>query len=889
MPVPRRIAAFLLKLKRLLNRRQVDQDLDDELQFHIEHRTEEAIARGLNREDARREAILAMDNLTRRKEECRDAAGFRVLEESIRSLRFACRGLRRNPGFTATAVLTLALGIGASTAVFSLLDVVLLKPLPWRDPDRLIVISQSVTFGAKSFENAPVSAAHAREWMRSGRSLEAIALLEQNMRFGTFDDSAPERLRLTRVTPGFFELLGVAPILGRSFLATDNEPGKDAIAILGHDFWRDRMNADPTVVGKRLILDGRPLEIVGVLPASFYFPKENELNYAFHLASGVDVWCPNVLIEQDYNPSAEFNYFAIGRLRPNISSDAATAELNRVSSTLLSSANSPVKATVNLVQVATAMQAGVRDALFLLSAAVFAVLLICCVNVANLLLARALNRRKELAVRTSLGASRLRLLGDRLAESVVIAICGGFAGVLTAHWLLRAHALFAGTGIPRIEEAAIDLRVLPFSFAITAFAAIVAGALPAWRFSAIDPQEGLRQNGGNTSDPFARTIRSLLVGAQVALCVLLLVAAGLLARSFAQLVSVDKGFDAQNLVTVSVDLPPGKYGAAAHRRAAFEQLFVRLNSLPGVAAAGGVNHLPMRSESSINGMLPEGDSPRPWTEQVPANYRVASSGYFAAAGISVVAGRVFEDTDADLDAAVISLNAANRLWPGQDPIGRRLRRNGEDGWIRVVGVVSNVRQAGLDREPPMIVYRPNEGLNSFSIAVRTTLPAATATSAIRRAILDLDRNSRLGPMQTMEELVASTTVRRRLQANIVTAFALTALLLASLGIFGVISYSTAQRRAEIGLRLALGASTRDVVMLVMRQGLAPVVLGAILGIGGAIAVAHTMRSMLFGISPVDIPTFVGSLAVLSLVAVLACGIPAWRASGIAPLESLRIN
>jgi predicted permease len=883
----RRLITLPLKLRALFSRTQIEQDLEDEIRFHIEGKTAEGIARGLTETEARRAAHLAMDGLDRRKEECRDARGVRIIEETARAVRFAFRGLRRNPTFTATAVMTLALGIGASTAVFTLIDVALLKPLPWRDPERLAIVSQNMTFGANNLlDRAPVSAAHSRAWEENGRSLDGVALLRQQARFVNAPGGEPQRVYQTRVTPNLFNLLGIAPAHGRGFLDTETQPGQDAVVILSHHYWRDRMNADPAAIGKKLVVDGRPHEIIGLMPPTVYFPKNSELNYWFPLSPSIDIWSPLALDKGQYNPTAEFNHFAIARLAAAASIESARADLSLISQSLVAAANSPIKASVNLVPISEAMQAGVRDSLTLLAAAVFAVLLICCVNAANLLFTRALGRRNEQSVRVSLGAGRARLLGEMLVESALLAAAGGAVGVLAAYWLIQAYVFLPSAGIPRLEEVAINFRVLAFSIAITAGAALCAAAVPAWRFSNVDPKKGLRSNREGVGDPSARLLRGFLIAAQVALCVILLVAAGLLARSFAELAHVDKGFDPRNVVTVSVELPPGKYANAAHRRTAFQDLFSRLQNIPGIPVAGGINYLPMRDESYIFGILPEGES---GTHQLTANYRIATPGYFAAAGIPLHAGRLFNDTDTDLDAAVISRNAAQRLWPGKDPVGRRFRRAAGDEWIRVVGVVNDIRQSRLDRDPPLIVYRPHSGDSRLFLTARTTLPVASAADAIRSAIRQFDSASRLGPIQTMEELVAATTARRRLQTGIVIVFALIALVLASLGVFGAVSYATAQRRAEIGLRLALGATPRKVVALVMRQGLAPVSTGALIGAAGAFAAARAMKSMLFGITPIDTPSFLGSVTLLAVVAALACAIPALRASHIDPQQSLRVD
>lgn len=878
--------------KSFLRRNQDERALDEEFAFHLEARRQDNIARGMDPAQAARAARRSMDGIDRHKEACRDTRGpAESLDRAIRVLRHALRRLAASPGFSFVAAATLAIGIGASTAVFTLVNGILLAPLPYRDPGQLVAVTQNVKFGGQWHRGLPVSAAHVREWRQNSQSLDSIALIGGDRRYLASQGGSPVPVYQTNVTVGFFRMLGVEPVLGRTFATGEDTPGKDNVAILSYEFWRDRFQSDPSVIGSKLPLaGGESPEVIGVLPAGFSFLRGNDLNLAYQLPRRADFWRPLALERGQFNPVAEFNHLAVARVRSGVAAPAAVEEWTRLSRGLARSAERDFDVTVNAVTLRESIWGGVSQPLLLLSAAVGAVLLICCLNVANLMLSRMLGRLHEFALRASLGAGRGRLILEMLAEGVILSFAGGFAGLLGARALVRALPRWTSIGLPSSANLDFDWRVSTFAFALCVLAAMLASLFPALRFSQADPQDAMRQSGtgrGVAGSRRANHLRAVLVGAEVALCVVLLVSAGLLLRSFDRLLRVEPGFEAARVVMFDAQLPVDRYAKPEQRLAVWRELLVRLAALPGVTGVGAANKLPMSPESNVNGVFAEGQ-PRKSSFELPmANYRAATPGYFDAAGIRLHAGRVYTDSKADHTAVVVSKNLADRIWPGQDPLGRRFQRNGEGEWLTVVGVSADVKQAGLDSAAPMMVYRGERGTGGLTVVVRTSLAPAAFHRVVREEVARIDSAIMLDGVRTMEELVSATTARRRWQTLLLSLFAGVAAMLAGLGIWGVVSYTVGQRRNEIGVRMALGAKTGNVVGLVVRQALRPIAAGAAVGVACAMAASRLLESLLFGIEPLDFPSYAGAALLLVIVAAAACAIPARNAARINPVDSLR--
>jgi putative ABC transport system permease protein len=641
-----------------------------------------------------------------------------------------------------------------------------------------------------------------------------------------------------------------------------------------------------------ILAGGESLEIVGVLPVGFSFPLGNDLNLGAPLPRRADYWRPLALDPAQFNPTAEFNYLAIARLRPGFTLEAAEQEWTRNSQNLVNSVGGNLNVSVKAVSLPDAIWGGVNQPLELLSMAVAAVLLICCLNVSNLMLARLLTRRHEHALRTSLGAGRGRLLLEMLSEGVLLVALGGALGLLWASWLVRVLPAWTSLPLPSSANLEFDWRVALFGLGVCGLTTVLAAAIPAWRFSMVDPNEAMRSTGAtrnSTGSGAASRLRKVLVGVEVGVCVLLLVCAGLLVRSFEKLMNVDRGFDAGRAIVFEAQLPSDRYIRDVERLPMWRMIFERLAALPGVSAVGAINRLPMASERGVNGVLAEGEPPRPVPEQPLANYRAATTNYFAAAGIAVRAGRIFDESEADSTGVVISENLAHRVWPGQDSVGRRFRRNGEGEWLTVLGIVADVKQVSLEAAAPMMVYQRDRGQSGLNVVVRTSLAPETFGQTLRAEIAQADRSILIDDIRSLEQAVSASTAKRRWQTILLSMFAGVAALLAGLGIWGVVSYAVNQRRNEIGVRMALGASAGSVVMLVIRQGLRPIAIGALTGALLSLVAARTLESQLFGITALDVPTFLGALALLIAIAATACALPARRAATVDPAESLRVE
>lgn len=868
--------------------RRGEPDLAAEFESHIELLTEDHVRRGVAREEARRLARLEFGSVESAKESYREQRGLPLIDTTAQDLRYAFREMRRNPGFAAVAILSLGIGIGANIAIFSIVNAVLLRPLAFKDPDGLFVVRE-VTPQFSGRRSMPVNPVHAREWAKECPSIQDVAL----MRSGRADIASggdPVSVRGANVGHNVFRLFGVEPIMGRTFLPEEETEGNDRVVMLSEGFWRARFNADRSLVGKTILLNREEHLVAGILPAWFRLP----------VPSGLEVTAPNVSFEY-YRPLAigrqelsrtigNFNYGAVARLRPGATAEQALSEINVIQARFQAQAGSKEELRARLVPVQELVTGRARLGLWMLAAAVGAVLMIVCSNLANLLLSRIASRSREAAIRTALGASRGRQFRQVLTESLVLAASGGALGVLFASWGIQLLLGATTLDIPRLEEVRLDSGVFAFAFGITLLTALVFGALPAWRFARNDPQPALRA-GSHTVTEGRRglRLREVLIGVEVGLSAALLIVAGLLTSSLTRLLDVDKGFDGGRVLTTEVGLTGPIYTDAAQRDRLFERLLPKLDAIPGVEASGFITALPMSGETWNDAIYIEDEGGRA-SERRPVNNRYASPGYFRAMSIGVQAGRAFDESDRGRGVAVLSDKAAKLLWPHEaNPVGRRFV--GEDNQVKtLVGIVEDVR-ADLQKDAPPTAYYPwwQRTPASGAFVVRTTANPHTAAGAIRETIRGEDAQLPVREFRTMEEVVDSSLAERKFQFTLMGVFAVSALLVASLGIYGIVSYSVVRRRNEMGIRMALGARRAGLLALVMRQGMAPVASGLIAGVAMGLLLARSIRSLLFDVQPADPATVAAVVAVLLIVGALACWIPARRVAGEETVSALRFE
>ena len=797
--------------------------------------------------------------------------------------------LRKDWGFYGIAIATLALGIGANTAIFSVVDGVILRPLAYRESQRLVVIHEMVPKFANLAPLIPVNAMHFLEWRKTARSFSEMALIGGTT-FNLTGSGEPERIQAARVSPGLFPMLGIQARLGRTFLREEDQAGRDRVVVLNEDLWKRRFAADPNVIGRKIMLDGNPYEIVGILPAGFHFPKLSQLFAMTFAAEQPQIWKPFGLRDDEKDDMGDFNFVCIARLGPGVSRAQALSELNVIQGNIAGRLSEKVELRAALVPLQEQITGRARTGLQLMLAAVGAVLLIGCVNIANLLLARATTRRREMAIRSAIGASSARLARQMLVESLLLSGLGGLAGVMIAYAAIRVILASAPVDLPRLDEIHLDARVLLFTMGISIVAGLLFGFLPAWRFAQSDPQDAMRSGArGATAGKGSGRLRSLLVTLEVGLSAMCLVAGGLLVHSFFKLLDVDRGFETQRIVTVSLNLPNTRYPDREKRAAFLHSMLEHVQVLPGVTSAGISNMLPLGGEGGNNLIAPEG-SKLPMMERPLADIRQVSPDYFRTLGIPLRTGRFFGEGDRSHNVALISPLAAERLWPGQNPLGKRFHVGGDQSPLNeVVGIAGDVRGVSLNKNPSATVYLPywQRNFNQASLAVKTAMEPLAASSAIRAAIRAVDPELPVPAFRTMDEIVTESVAQRRFQMTLVLLFGLTALLLASLGIYGVVSYSVAQRTNEMGIRMALGAPRAGIRSLVLRQSLPPVMLGLGVGVIASLALGRMLSSLLFGIGTVDPLTIFAVIALLSAVAMVAAYIPARRATQVDPITALR--
>ncbi len=808
----------------------------------------------------------------------------------LADLRYALRSLARNPGYAAIVILILAAGIGANTAMFSIVDGVLLRALPFHEPEQLYAVQEFVPQFSSLAPDFPVNAMHAFEWRKRWTAAEQVALIDART-FNLTTGGEPEKVNAERITGNLFPMLGVQPQLGRGFLPEEDQEGRDRVILLSDSLWRRRFHADPAVLGQKLLLNGEPYEVIGVMPAGLKLPRVSQLQSMHLNDADPDIWKPFAATKNDLGDvMGDFNFGCIVRMKKGVSASRALQELNALQADIVRGFPEKVDLRAKLSPLQQQMTGRSRNGLLLLLSAVGAVLLIVCVNIANLMLARATGRRREFAIRAAVGASTRRLLRQMLTESLVVAVLGGALGIALAYGVLDLILTNAPLDVARLNEVRIDARVLGFACVLSLLSAILFGLLPAWRSSRIDPQEGLR-SGGRSATESRRSgrLRTVLVALEVGLSTVCLAAAGLLLNSFVRLTHVDKGFDTEHVMSVELYLPPTRYSGDEKRSQFLRKVLEAVQPLPGVTAVGVVNQLPLTGEGNNNLLFVDGVDV-PMMERPMVDMRSVNGGYFHTMGIPLEAGRVFQESDRKLGVVILGESTARKIWPGENPIGKKVHFGEEKAPImEVIGIAGDVLGNGLQKAPEQVVYIPYwyRGRAATPLVIRTAMPPSAIAGGVRAVLHQLDPELPVPQFKTMQDIVSASVAERKFQLTLVLAFAGIALVLACLGIFGVVSYTVAQRRGEMGIRLALGATAANLRTMVVRQGLVPVLIGLAFGIVGALAMGRVIEGLLFGVKATDPWTLAGVSAILIGVAAAACYIPAMRVSRADPLTALR--
>lgn len=813
------------------------------------------------------------------------------METLIKDIRFGIRSLIKRPGFTAIAVITLALGIGANTAIFSVVNATLLRPLPFKDPERIVMMWGYLPKLAQTSDRLPSSAGNYLGLVKQTQTLQELAAFRQ-WSWQLTHAGDPEQLQGVRVSANFFTALGASPALGQTFTPDQDQEGATPVVIISHRFWQREFAADRNVLGKSLTLNGHTVTVVGVMPRDFEFPGGANMVPGLQFATRNDIWMPLAMTDQERNNQGSLNLAIIGRLNPGITINQAENELRTIETSL---PLGTIGYTVNLVPLQKQMVGNIQRLLLVLLATVVFVLLIACANVANLLLARASSREKEMAIRGALGAGRWRIVRQLLTESMLLSLLGGLLGSLLAIWGTPLLVSLIPDKVPRIHEITVDLRVLGFALMISIITGIVFGLTPALQASRIDLNQSLKESArGTTGGLRQNRLRAFLIVSEVSLAVVLMIGASLLIKSFVRLLEVKPGFDPSHTLTMEVSLPtlpPSKYANEQEQVAFFQQVLERLNHSPGVTATGAVLSLPLTGAEESTDLFIEG-RPRLTADQRPeSDYTIVTPDYFRALQIPLLKGRQFTDRDSNDASGVIIINdaLAHRYWPNEDPLGQRITVGFEKSPREIIGVVTSVKQSTLSAGARPAMYLPHlqRPTGGMSIVIRTSGDPLSLAALARQQIHSVDPTIPVTNIRTMDEIFSASVAQQRFSMLLVGVFGALAVALAAIGIYGVMGYTVTQRKHEIAVRMALGAKTNQVLRLILRDGLVLTSLGVVIGLAGAFALTRLMSSLLFDVKPTDAQTFITVSALLIFVALLACLIPARRATKVDPLVALR--
>jgi predicted permease len=873
-----------LLARALVRRRELESELDEEVRFHLDKETEQNIARGMDPEEARFAARRSFGGVERVKEEARDVRGVRMVEEIWQDMRYGFRALVKNRGFAIVSVLTLGLGIGANTAVFSVINAVFLEPLPYHEPDQLVVVWEDASLaGYPRNSHAPGSYLE----LEAGNTVFEAMAATRSRDYSLTGDGEPERLSAQAVTASLLPMLGTRPALGRTFLPEEDQPGGPRAVMLGHGLWQRRYAGAEDVVGREILLDGEKHAVVGVLPPGFQVLDDRA----------------DVLVPMAFPPEARENYGShyltvLGRLAPGVAIEGAQAEMQATIERMSRerSPDAPPRGAA-VVRLHEAMAGDARQPLAVLVVAVGLVLMIACLNVGNLMLSRAAGRRREIALRAALGASRWRVLRQLLVENVPLVLVGTGVGLLFAYWSFDLLKQLIPPAMGPAAEPGLDVRVLGFTLLVALAATVLFGLVPALQASKADLNDALKRGSARTGFSAGGRLQSALVVGEVGLAIVLLVGASLLIQTFFLLRGQYSDLRGASVLTMKTVLPRFAYDTHPKREAFFEQTVERVGALPGVVAVGYTNALPLDYKGDSNNFTLEGRPPEPG-RAYDACTRLVSPGYLEALGVPLRRGRHFAEADGPeaLPVAIVNETMERQYWPGEDAVGKRYKLGGPQSntpWVTVVGVAADVRQNGVDvpaKAEMYLPYRQCDYIEVFApktLAIRTSGDPGALVSAVRREIASVDPNQPVSDVKTMNDILGQETSGRRLAMLLLGTFAALALLLASIGIYGLLSQRVAQMTPEIGVRLALGAGPRDVVNMIVWRGMRLVVIGSAAGLALSFVLSRLMASLLFGVSAGDPLTLAGVPILLATVALVACYVPARRAAGVDPTVALR--
>lgn len=887
---------LIYRLRALVRRKSVEREMDDELWFHFERQVEKYVAAGMAREEAERRARIEFGGVESVKEECREARGVMAIETTVQDVRYAVRTLWKSPAFSVIAAVTLALGTGATTAIFSVVEAVMLWELPYKDPARLVRFAGDAREGIFPGIDSSMTYTDFEAWKSQSRTFEDMAVYYRPSGIAavTLTGTEPETVLGGFVSANFFPVMGVSPIAGRWFTSGEEEQ-RDRIVVLSHGLWMRRFGGSGDVVGETLEIDGVRVRVIGVMPATFQFPNR-DVQFWMPITTNRS-WGERFLPDNEHTRGYWARWYAVGRLGPGVTVQRAQAEINTINTRLQREAPDPGRlSNIRVLPLRVELGGNTRLAIYVLFAAVCCVLLIACSNVANLVLARGAGREREMAVRTALGAGRGRLVRQLFTESAVLALFSGALGLLLAAGGIRALVAYAPADIYRLDEAGIDRGVLGFAMGVSLLAAILFGLAPAWTIVRSDPNESLKSGTRGSTGAMGQTrTRAALVVLEFALSVVLLTGAGLLVRSLLAVEAVDPGFQPEHVLTMNITLPAG--ASETRRHELDEQTLARVRAIPGVQAVGAIDGLFDVQPRDFGVRAIDGRAAEPRRQWAPLTWTSIRGDYIQAMGARLLRGRLFKEQDGPESppVAVIDESMALRYWPNEDPIGQRIKgfdqRGKNDDWVTVIGVVEDMRRHGREQKLAAHVYEwyKQSGARTLDLVVRAQGDPKVLAATLRSVVRGLDRTAILSPVMTLEQELSDQLAPRRFQTWLLTLFSLMAVMLASVGIYGVMHYSVAQRTHEIGVRMALGARPENVVRMVIGQGTGLAAIGLGMGLIGAWWLTRLLQSLLFGVTATDPLTFGAAAVLLTVVAILASAIPALRAARVDPMAALRCD